>query len=69
MDQHPHERPLTSVEVAGVIYDSAKIREHREKIIVLRDGALEQTDTQWAVILSHNVALLDHFANLLEPRQ
>lgn len=69
MDQHRTERPVTSVEVAGVIYDAPKVREHRELIIQMRDAALEQNAMDWAVALSHNIGLLNHLANTLEPSQ
>lgn len=69
MDQHSSERPLTFVEVAGVIYDAPKVRDLRETLIQMRDHSLNAGAMDWAVPLSHNIALLDHFANLLEPKQ
>jgi len=52
-----------------VIYDAPKVRDLRETLIQMRDHSLNAGAMDWAVPLSHNIALLDHFANLLEPKQ
>lgn len=54
------------VRVAGIDYDADMIREHRNLVIELRDEALRQGDMTWAVNLSHTVALLAEFADLIE---
>lgn len=45
------------------VYSTAEIQSLREEVIELRDGALEQKDFQWAVVLSHVVAAM---AQMLE---
>ncbi len=56
---------MDTFEVAGVIYDRKTLSAHRESIIELRDGALEQGVMEWAVTLSHTIGILSHIGTLL----
>lgn len=71
MDKLRTERPVIhktypTVEIAGVIYDAAAIEAQREIVIQMRDASLEQGAMDWAVALSHTIALLAHMATMFK---
>jgi hypothetical protein len=47
---------------AEMLYGREELESLRDNIIILRDSALKNGDMQWAVILSHNVAVLSAIA-------
>lgn len=52
----------------GVTYDAAAIRDLRESVIEMRDAALANSAFDWAVSLSHVVAVLAHYADELDEK-
>ena len=50
--------------IEGIDYSPEGIESAREELITLRDGALEQAEFLWAVILSHAIALLADYKEL-----
>ena len=44
---------MSTIEVAGVPYNREESEHLRQRIIDLRNGALEQNSFDWAVTLSH----------------
>jgi hypothetical protein len=53
--------------VEGVDYSPEGINAVREELIVLRNGALEQAEFHWAVLLSHVIAYLAEYKEVVEP--
>jgi len=51
---------LAPMELDGVTYTKEGIASVRKDMIDIRDEALRQNEFAWAVILSHNIALLQH---------
>jgi hypothetical protein len=52
-------------EAGGELYDVETLRLHRDIMIKLRNSALDTGQMEWAVCLSHNVAILAHFIKLM----
>ncbi len=50
----------------GVTYDAEAVREMREAVIEMRDASLKDDAFDWAVSLSHVVAVLAFYAEELE---
>lgn len=44
--------------VEGVDYSPEAVEAVRKDLIIIRDGALEQGEMHWAVVLSHAIAYL-----------
>lgn len=57
---------VKSVYVNDTNYGCEEVKEHRKLIIELRDAALKSNHFDWAVTLSVTVALLSHFAEMLD---
>jgi len=55
--------------VDGVDYTPSGVEDIRQQVIILRDGAIKQSDFTWAVILSHTIAYLAEYADLLKERE
>lgn len=56
-----------TLEVGGEAYTREKALALRQKIIELRDGALDQGDMEWSVILSHEIGLMYAMINRVWP--
>ena len=54
-------------EAGGELYDVETLRAHRDIMIQLRNKAIETGQMEWAVMLSHNVAIMAHFILLMSP--
>ena len=50
------------IEVAGQVYGSQELKDLATAIVPLRDGALEQNQFQWSVLLSHVIGVLNTVA-------
>jgi len=55
--------------VDGVLYTREGVEDIRQQVIKLRDSALEQADFWWAVTLSHTIAYLAEYADLLKAQE
>lgn len=56
-------KPFT---VADQLWDRTSLTDLRNNMIQLRDKALEEAQMLWAIILSHNVAVLAHLIENME---
>lgn len=61
--------PEGTPEVEGVEYTREAVEEIRELVIALRDGALEAERMDYAVGLSHAIAYLAEFAEVMPKRR
>lgn len=52
------------MKVDGIDYSPEGIEDIRKQIIILRNGAMEQNEFEWIVILTHAVALLGYLSEL-----
>lgn len=55
---------LVPFDAGSMVYTKEKLSQHRDQMIRLRDGALEAGAMDWAVIVSHNIAILTHFISM-----
>lgn len=55
-----------SPRVEGVEYTPEAVESVRKQLIELRDGALEQQEFTWAVLLSHTLAYMAEYKEVLE---
>ena len=59
---------MSQITFDGMTFGPDEIRSNRQKIIELRDTALKKNDFDYAVVLSHTVALLEVLAKqIAEP--
>jgi hypothetical protein len=52
--------------VDGVEYTPEAVEDVREQLVELRNGALDQQEFTWAVLLSHAIAYLGSYKEVLE---
>jgi hypothetical protein len=52
--------------VEGVEYTPEAVEAAREELATLRNGALDQAEFHWAVLLSHVLAYMAEYQELLE---
>jgi len=58
---------MKTLKLDGITYDVPFVRDLRESMIRLRDEALKQAEFEYAVSLSHVIALLQHYIANLPP--
>lgn len=60
---------LFGIPIEGVDTSVDGLTDHRDAIIELRNAALEQNAFSWAVLLSHNIAILAALISYLKEAE
>ena len=55
------------IKISDMEYRSAELRKLAKQLTVIRNGALDTAAMEWAVVLSHAVAVINTVADEMEP--